>query len=122
MPACCTRSPTNQRAAKIYAGRALSRGSIDVSINLAAVIIAPLLPSKPSGVPRADDRKVLNGIFWRLRTGSPWADIPERSRGPMTEVSKRSTVLRSASISTTPKSSEQRGEELSVKDESGEAV
>ena len=25
-----------------------------------------------------DDRKVLNGILWRFRTGSPWADIPER--------------------------------------------
>ena len=41
-------------------------------------IIQPLLPDKPRGVPRADDRKVLNGIYWRLRTGSPWADIPER--------------------------------------------
>ncbi len=41
-------------------------------------IIQPLLPNKPRGVPRADDRKVLNGIFWRLRTGSPLADIPER--------------------------------------------
>ena len=40
-------------------------------------IIAPLLPSKPRGVARANDRKVLNGIYWRLRTGSPWADIPE---------------------------------------------
>lgn len=46
-------------------------------------IIEPLLPNKPRGVPRADDRKVLNGIFWRLRTGSPWADIPERY-GPYT--------------------------------------
>ena len=46
-------------------------------------IIAPLLPNKPRGVPRADDRRVLNGIFWRLRTGSPWADIPERY-GPAT--------------------------------------
>ena len=46
-------------------------------------IIAPLLPNKPRGVPRADDRKVLNGIFWRLRTGSLWADIPERY-GPYT--------------------------------------
>jgi transposase len=26
---------------------------------------------------------VLNGIFWRLRPGAPWADIPERS-GPYT--------------------------------------
>jgi transposase len=31
-------------------------------------IIEPLLPNKPRGVPRADDRKVLNGIYWRLRT------------------------------------------------------
>jgi transposase len=29
-------------------------------------------------VARVDDRKVLNGIFWRLRTGSRWADIPGR--------------------------------------------
>ena len=46
-------------------------------------IIAPLLPNKPRGVARADDRRVLNGIYWRLRTGSPWADIPERY-GPST--------------------------------------
>ena len=26
-------------------------------------IIAPLLPNKPRGVPRADDRLVLNGIY-----------------------------------------------------------
>ena len=47
-------------------------------------IIAPLLPDKPRGVRRADDRKVLNGIYWRLRTGSPWADIPERCGPPTT--------------------------------------
>jgi transposase len=47
-------------------------------------IIQPLLPNKPRGVPRADDRKVLNGIYWRLRTGSPWADIPERYDPPTT--------------------------------------
>jgi transposase len=41
-------------------------------------VIAPLLPNKRRGVARADDRKVLNGIFWRLPTGSPWADILER--------------------------------------------
>jgi transposase len=33
-------------------------------------IIAPLLPNKPRGVARVDDRRVLNGIYWRLRTGS----------------------------------------------------
>jgi hypothetical protein len=46
-------------------------------------VIAPLLPNKPRGVARVDDRKVLNGIFWRLRTGSPWADIPERYGPPI---------------------------------------
>ena len=34
-------------------------------------VIPPLLPNKPRGVPRVDDRRVLNGIFWRLRTGRP---------------------------------------------------
>ena len=46
-------------------------------------VIQPLLPNKPRGVPRVDDRRVLNGIFWRLRTGAPWADLPERY-GPHT--------------------------------------
>ena len=46
-------------------------------------VIQPLLPNKPRGVPRVDDRRVLNGILWRFRTGSPWADIPERY-GPHT--------------------------------------
>ena len=35
-------------------------------------VIAPLLPNKPRGVPRVDDRRVLNGIFWVLRSGAPW--------------------------------------------------
>lgn len=47
-------------------------------------IIEPLLPRKSRGVARVDDRRVLNGIFWRLRSGAPWADIPERYGPPMT--------------------------------------
>jgi transposase len=47
-------------------------------------IIEPLLPNKPRGVPRVNDRRVLNGIFWRLRSGAPWADIPERYGPPTT--------------------------------------
>ena len=27
-------------------------------------VIEPLLPNKPRGVPRVDDRRVLKGIFW----------------------------------------------------------
>ena len=35
--------------------------------------IEPLLPNKPRGVLRVDDRGVLNGIFWVLRSGAPRA-------------------------------------------------
>jgi transposase len=30
-------------------------------------VIQPPLPNKPRGVPRVDDRRVLNGIFWVFR-------------------------------------------------------
>ena len=40
-------------------------------------VIKPMLPNKPRGVPRVDDRRVLNGIFWVLRSGAPWRDLPE---------------------------------------------
>jgi transposase len=39
--------------------------------------IKPMLPNKPRGVQRVDDRRVLNGIFWVLRSGAPWRDLPE---------------------------------------------
>ena len=29
-----------------------------------------MLPNKPRGVPRVDDQRVLNGIFWVLRPSS----------------------------------------------------
>jgi len=60
-------------------------------------IIEPLLPNKPRGVPRVDDRRVLNGIFWRLRTGAPWADIPARY-GPHTTCVNRFNRWRRAGV------------------------
>jgi transposase len=51
-------------------------------------LIAPLLPNKPRGVARTDDRRVLNAIFYILRTGSPWRDLPERY-GPYTTAYNR---------------------------------
>ena len=47
-------------------------------------VIKPLLPNKPRGVPRVNDRRVLNGILWRFtRNGAQeqdvWANIPPRS-------------------------------------------
>lgn len=46
-------------------------------------LIAPLLPRGLRGARRVDDRRVLNGIFYVLRTGCPWRDAPERY-GPYT--------------------------------------
>ena len=60
-------------------------------------IVEPLLPNKPRGVARVDDRRVLNGIFWRLRSGAPWADIPERY-GPSTTCYNRFVRWRKAGI------------------------
>ncbi len=51
-------------------------------------LIEPLLPNKPRGVARVDDRRVINGIFYVLRTGSPWRDLPSRY-GPHTTVYNR---------------------------------
>ena len=42
------------------------------------LVIEPLLPRKWRGVKRVDDRRVLNGIFWVLRSGAPWRNLPER--------------------------------------------
>src|SRR3974390_3188216 len=41
-------------------------------------VIEPLLPDKPRGVPRVDDRRVLDGMFWVLASGAPWADLLAR--------------------------------------------
>lgn len=42
--------------------------------------IEPLLPSADGrrGGRWRDHRQVINGISWRLRTGAPWRDVPEK--------------------------------------------
>ena len=42
-------------------------------------LINPLLPGnlgKPG--PNVDNLTFLNGVFWYLKTGVPWRDLPER--------------------------------------------
>lgn len=58
-------------------------------------VIQPLLPNKPRGKPRVDDRRVLNGIMWVLRSGAPWRDVPERY-GPYTTCYNRFNRWRKA--------------------------
>ncbi len=59
--------------------------------------IKPMLPNKPRGVPRVNDRRVLNGIFWVLRSGAPWRDLPE-NYGPYTTCYNRFVRWRRAGI------------------------
>ena len=41
--------------------------------------LAPLLPrNQRRGGRWRDHRSVINGILWKLRTGAPWRDLPER--------------------------------------------
>lgn len=50
--------------------------------------IRPLLPKRPQrpqgGRPPANDRKVLEGILWILRSGARWQDLPEEFPSPAT--------------------------------------
>ena len=45
-------------------------------------VLEPLMPNSRKSA-RADDRKIMNAIFYVLRTGMPWRDLPERY-GPYT--------------------------------------
>jgi transposase len=59
--------------------------------------IKPMLPNKPRGVPRVNDRRVLNGIFWVLHSGAPWRDLPENF-GPYTTCYNRFVRWRRAGV------------------------
>ena len=60
-------------------------------------MIEPLLPKGGRGPKRVDDRRVLNGIFYILRTGAPWRDLLERY-GPRTTCYKRFVRWRKAGV------------------------
>src|SRR5437660_8532220 len=62
-------------------------------------LIAPFFPReapKPGGQWR-DHRALLNGVFWRLRTGAPWRDVPERY-GPWQTVYDRFAKMRQSGL------------------------
>ncbi|MEW1893616.1 IS5 family transposase [Streptomyces sp. NPDC085659] len=51
--------------------------------------ISPLLPGVDGrGRPWRDHPQVINGVLWRLRTGAPWRDLPERF-GPRQTIYER---------------------------------
>jgi transposase len=60
-------------------------------------VIRGMLPTKSRGKPRVDDRRVLNGIFWVLRSGAPWRDLPA-IYGPRTTCYNRFVRWRRAGV------------------------
>jgi transposase len=42
------------------------------------LIPQPITRTDGRGRPWKERRAVLNGVLWVLRTGAPWADVPER--------------------------------------------
>jgi transposase len=60
-------------------------------------VIEPVLPKGRPGPRRKDDRRVMNGVFWVLRTGAPWRDLPERY-GPYTTAYNRFNRWRKAGV------------------------
>ena len=54
----------------------MSRGDLT---NAQWARLEPLLPAgAATGRPVRDRRQVINAIRWRVRTGSPWRDMPDR--------------------------------------------
>ena len=45
-------------------------------------LLEPLMPKSRKSA-RSDDRKIMNAIFYVLRTGMPWRDLPERFGDPI---------------------------------------
>src|SRR2546423_15360770 len=61
-------------------------------------LIAPFFPSqRKRGGPWNDHRTTVNGMFWRLRTGTPWRDLPERY-GKWKTVHHRYNALRKTGL------------------------
>ena len=60
-------------------------------------IIEPLMPMDRRGPKPKNNRQILNGMFYILRTGSPWRGLPERY-GPYTSVCNRFNRWRKAGI------------------------
>ena len=59
----------------------MSRGDLTEAEWRALKILLPVernASERGRGRPPEDNRNIINGILWRLRTGAPWRDVPEK--------------------------------------------
>jgi transposase len=62
-------------------------------------LIRDLVEHRPHGRGRQveEPRRLLNGVFWVLRTGAPWRDLPERY-GPWQTIYHRFNLWREQKV------------------------
>lgn len=76
----------------------LSSGDFRLTDEQWARIAAVLPPQKPAtGRPANDHRRILAGLFWMIRTGASWRDVPEEF-GPWQTINSRYQRWRQAGI------------------------
>lgn len=78
-------------------------------------VIQPLLPNKPRGVPRVDDRPVLNGIFWMLRSEHYGATCQSAmDRTPRPTMGSRWPLIKDLSLVTIARLQRSRQEQVGL--------
>ena len=50
----------------------------ELALALASYTTSSLDTTEAAWGSGVDDRRVINGMLWRFRTGAPWRDVPER--------------------------------------------
>jgi transposase len=90
-----TRRQNGSKQPARHAGRPRACLTIDLAVSRGELTeaawewIAPLLPGTDErNRPWRDHRQVVSGVLWRLGTGAPWRDLPERY-GPRQTVYER---------------------------------
>ena len=53
------------------------------AVNYFSIFVVNMLPGREGhvGVTAKDNYNFLNAVFWRLKTGAPWRDLPQRYGG-----------------------------------------
>jgi len=80
-------SPTNPRPIRVLGLPGLSEARWKQ--------LQPLLPPQkpPTGRPAEDHRQIVEGILWKIQTGSSWREMPERF-GPWSTLASRYRIWR----------------------------
>jgi predicted DNA-binding transcriptional regulator YafY len=72
------------KTANATIGKIKSLAQKEISDEQWKLIISLLPPEAETGRPRKDNRKIIEGIFWKFKNGANWKDIPREYGTPST--------------------------------------